>query len=1132
MLLTESRNQVEAILSRGALDQYQRVSQGQDPTQIKPQGFFINLLDFEVVLVYSTKPTIHLYVKDFLIEWENNTGRAALGKTLINDRGVSHKLRKAFQKATEVQQTRNLTDLAGGNESDTSVRSQENTNSSRPAPGNVLGAGVSQEAFVSQVPADHHYGSLDIAPAIERGPLTYANELLGLLGRPEGARSERAGNTNNLDQQGVDPQTSQHVAKHDKNQSRSDPRDSPEVNGSSVLNGSQTRVLTAVSEPMRPSTTVGTQTGGSKTGADIDPSTTKTVDEDVNGTDIGPEGVKASRNSNSKGTVVEGTEEQITERPETPIGDNPPNSGNPDPWNGLSRIRARDVRIPSDQMSLLENKRCWVPPSPGTDLPRGHVPPPLLEQWNKTALRRNRSPDGEKLSHAVSGASHACKGSPSRASSTSETDSEGSQLSWASSPSQRDPRKELPADSSPIRTKAAPKGELSRDVDSRIVGNVGNPWLKDGDAGEPDISRDPSHQNQKLMDITVSIPGNGNSPEHSDDDDDDDYDGNSDSPMDTSVPFPLGGTQQSQVTTSQSEQEFTSSGPSLPGLSTQEQVQVLETPSGYFNRRRSEGAASKGDTRKDEREEHDSQQRSSQVAKSSSQSWILNTYQCNEGTAKEPRSQEISNPSLGETGPSVDVMGTQINNESWSGQQATPHSPSDLVLDSSEVRQHGRSPTMSAAQAAISQQLSSNSDALLSQSDVGSHGLGTYSSSRETRSQGGRGSSRGPNLKRPAAEIDGGESLPKRHKSVLQEIGQVTEANGRESSKSDAATRRQSYIGGSSKLADALRAHEKFQNDYPSYSGDFAHFTSLCHKLHCLRTEGKLTRSFLWDDFMIMNLQKYPKYLENCHAMNSKTLGYEDYFSSNFSRPSHRRRSLTASVIELVAAQYVSVDQSPPGPTAAHDDEANTSFTHSLANKLTHLRAHSIGTPATSGQSDAGVDRIQTTSSSGHSRNLDTSVNEREPSVAEKQSSGADKDLATSSFDASQQEIQEISESSFGESESDEEDEDADTQMEEAHETASIELFDENDASVSSQKVPVEAEVSSGPESINENWFTSLRHIRPTGPVWSDDRNTPFKAWARADLNVLSERRLRGGRYLAVDKSGVIQRTTRHHDHD
>jgi hypothetical protein len=109
------------------------------------------------------------------------------------------------------------------------------------------------------------------------------------------------------------------------------------------------------------------------------------------------------------------------------------------------------------------------------------------------------------------------------------------------------------------------------------------------------------------------------------------------------------------------------------------------------------------------------------------------------------------------------------------------------------------------------------------------------------------------------------------------------------------------------------------------------------------------------------------------------------------------------------------------------------------------------------------------------------------------------------------------------------------------HETASVELGDDTFISAASQshadEVPEtqpecedeqeEAAEEEEEEEEGENWFVSMRHIRSRNePVWSDHPTTPFKTWAEADQNVLSERRRRGGAKILLDEKGVIRRPT------
>lgn len=96
------------------------------------------------------------------------------------------------------------------------------------------------------------------------------------------------------------------------------------------------------------------------------------------------------------------------------------------------------------------------------------------------------------------------------------------------------------------------------------------------------------------------------------------------------------------------------------------------------------------------------------------------------------------------------------------------------------------------------------------------------------------------------------------------------------------------------------------------------------------------------------------------------------------------------------------------------------------------------------------------------------------------------------------------------------------------HETASVELGDDTFISTISWSHAdeiAETQPESGDEDDEENWFVSLRHIRSKAePVWSDHPTTPFKTWAEADQNVLSERWRRGKSKILLDEKGVIRR--------
>lgn len=1155
-------------MTSGSLRQYQHDFPDRELSKAKTHGYPMTLLDFEVVFEYSaSKPMVHFYVKDFLVDWDSGRHRADPKKKITNDPGVSRLLNAAFTAAKELQQTRYQTIAADGDESDTSVRSQNNTNFHRHASRETVhDAGVSQEAFASQVPAVHQSTTSDITPTSKRDPHATKTGLLGHLERrPKKTQGGMAVNPNHMDQQGVEFNASPRpVVEHGKQQLYSNRRDSKEAGDPSDLADCQTR--TPAPEP---EITV-TNTSNPNSNTDAKSSTAKKTDEkDTNGTCAS----QAFQQSAAEGSGTEkrgmkdtGSQSDMGtfKRSKDANSNNYLNQGHSDPWSGMNRIRARDIRIPADQADLLESKRFWVPPPPGMDLPRGHVPPKLLERWNMIVVQRHTSTQENQSSHTVLGMRNG-EISPSR-SSTSQMDSEGgTPFSWAPTPSNRETYNELPADSSPIRARTSRQiksptankdnahgDQLPRDIEQATMGNTGeNSRVGPQEAGERHSPATSSH-----AEVTTPEPDNRACREHLEND----SDGDSDSVMDTSVPCPLGGTTQQTQSTSQSEQEVARPSPPHTVLSSPSKIQVTETPAAELSHLRSKSAPIDSSGSSKDEWEKSSQQRASQVGKWSSQSRIVDTYGSNESKAGGHRSQEGLNATLDEAGYSVDVMGTQESGESLLMNETTPHSQSALVLDSSEVGRRGRSASMSpwAPQAAPSQPFATLHEVPFSQSEGESHDLNVCSSSRDTQSQRDTCNSQVPTLKRSAAEVEDDHPSPKRHKSAAHENGDSHNGAVEETMKSDVAIRRQSYLSGSSKLADALKAHEKFRSGYPSYSGDFAHFTELCHKLQCLRTEGKLTKSFLWDDFIIMHLQEYPGYVEQCHAANSNTLEYEDYFTSHFSKAVHRRRSLTASAIELGAAQYASANQPnrPTSPTVT-GDEANPSSAQIRVDEPPHPPA-SLHEPPPSGRS--GVDggrspttntalgRNHDTSADGRTsepveelsfsnknaasagRNHDTSAAERgsEP-VEEVSSSNKNTGPPTSSFESIDQKIKLDDSDSIIDETEDNDDEDVDIKMEDAYDTESIELGEENNQRASPQPheaADYEYEAPSEPASINENWFVSLRHIRPSGPVWSDDRNTPFKAWARADLNVKSERQLRDGRSVAVDDEGVIQRAT------
>lgn len=488
-----------------------------------------------------------------------------------------------------------------------------------------------------------------------------------------------------------------------------------------------------------------------------------------------------------------------------------------------------------------------------------------------------------------------------------------------------------------------------------------------------------------------------------------------------------------------------------------------------------------------------------------------------------------------------------------------------------------------------------------------------------------------PNLKRFASVFETEEASPSKRQRTEPIGGQDAERIRRRQKKgptSNVMSRRESYINSTANRAEAMRAYEKFRSDYPFYSGEFLHFIELCSMLQSLRDRGHLKRSFLWDDFIIMHLDQYPTYLQLCQEMDAKSVDYEEYFSTHFSKPTYKKRSLDANGIEVSAAHWMATCQSRAAASPSTSrSQTNGILTTSFVNRFSAFRVHSSFGPGTQDQTDIESDHLSTTASfpptplkkpqrnaptfaqrltvdepqlSEQSSRQPSRQSSRQPSIDRANNPEAadvaepnapepaidefvaedpiDYDSATDELDVRRQLLTENAQALSAEQtttdevmaegdtveepaagkpseiksnlelsrpvvtrgiedelsipESDHEDQGHDKQeqevydeMEETHSTASIELGDEGPFTISREprSEAREPEV----ESADEGWFASLRHIRPpTGPVWSDDPNTPFKLWARTDQNVKVEVLRRGGRYRDVDDKGIIQRST------
>ncbi|OJJ72918.1 hypothetical protein ASPBRDRAFT_176564 [Aspergillus brasiliensis CBS 101740] len=1281
LILTDSKSQIEAILTHEALRAYEETAPGHPLSADLARGYYIQLLDFQVVLEYSlVEPKVHLYVQRFDIDWRRGkTKSAPQGKFVNKNPSVKKLMQHVIRdiRGPETQDAVQVFDDSFG------TQAYQDTRTS-----------ASQDILMSQIPSMSAFKR----PAARTSSVSSSQMTNNLLGNTEmrvGAPDVPESSSDNVHRR--------KTKAAEQLRSRQNSVETTKPSSNSIT----ARRSSSATSPTR----LENATGTGEPDILIRPPSEPVTQKIVNQPRSNPPGEGFVKETTCAVTANGSTSIANQKSPNKPSSQSIKSEGrcpsDTDPWHGMTKIRRRDIEIPKEQAELLEqHRRRWIPPSPGESTPQGHVPPKLLDQWNKTALRRSRMAretfvDVESESQQLL---------PSQSSPTPQTDaeSEGEPLTsdWSSSPEQASrSRQVLPEDSSPVRVRTFRKGgPLNETSEQPPRGSL------ESARDDPIIPRSMSRNKDNIIDLPPKGDGQLVGSEESQMKDTNQFQGlqgesdaeSEDSVMDTSVPCPLGGDLQQMQLNSQSEQEVTSSGSSLPGPRFRDHVQVVDTPDNNVRHQRSSDFA-KNDAGLQARHR---EQLSSEAAKSSSQSRILNTYASSgsKGTSSQDRQDG------GAAHKNLDILGTQVSNGSLPTHDTTSGTTSDMGFNSS-------------ASVVQPPSVSINVPIHYSQSDP-------FSSYREMPSsipsEMGDEDVASIEMRDTPAEHPIMPRPKRRISEVEQEQGSPSKRPKTEPHQQptkgpalNIVVRRQSYINHSTReLEEAQRVYEKFRRDYPNYQGDFAHFTELCSKLHAVRSKGHLQRSFLWDDFIIKHLEDYSRYLEDCLSAGTKSLSYEEFFSSSYSRPSYKKRSITTHGIEVNAAQYVSADQTKASDTDIPSRKPNASFTGSLVERFTDLHAHSFGpdtqgtqsdtdmdymscfmsspTPQTKVKSDTNAPRdlpvldeeaMETASEQGpdssipvngteqerdglpmdeqplessvregetyyevqdpfsnedtpsaqleqhlkstlgekeeqsevntregsaivvelvemekpkssavgnavnrteipsaaheasQEDNLDSSVPESEEyiihdqprldldssipeseaamanpasteqadvldlehhSAANSPQSSSESDIVSESSHDQDDDMDseakptaaplppdsEAKSSSDHSDEDEDEDEDEDM-IDETHETASIELGAETqvEAAQPQQQHPdTEPEAESDTESVNENWFVSLRHIRPKGPVWSDDPNTPFKQWARADQNVLSERDRRGGAYLPVDEKGVIQR--------
>jgi hypothetical protein len=876
-------------------------------------------------------------------------------------------------------------------------------------------------------------------------------------------------------------------------------------------------------------------------------------------------------------------------------------SNRADPWEGLRLIPLSEVLIPKDQANLLEEK-LWIPPMPNEQMPQGHVPPSLLRQWNSIAERRHRQAEEAKL---VPEQPPIPTQDTVMSSDQEDSGSEESPYDWTPTPEKSRFENRLP-DSSPVRQPSfigiKPVPTLGRNAPSQAIGHndfghaeslqkasmpyiapaeasqspaessaAGNPQPLDDDADAVNIMAEASLNEHEQSDAdlnelhpsqTLKNQTSNQVPETSEKShtqlgglepvsrlsEDDSGDESEESIMDTSVPLGLGESWPDPTQSTQAEQDVASSAASLPGANLNH-VQVAETPANN-NHRLHGNEPSKQVTGLRAPATH---LPSCQANKTSSPSRVLNTYPYHGSYEKSQSSNEDLNPSSHPSGagsPRVDVRGTQTQDSSTNIPSHNTTQSQEIVLDSSgpaNRHQDFSLPSQDVPKEPSSLLFASSNESVSTQYNEQTQGSIEGCLSQDMPMVSSQVSSR---ERFNFADPNQGCTPSVSQTSLQVEDESVSRSSVSTPNTQSAAlvARRLEHIGNPERVAQAKEVYKRFCDDYPSYTGDFDHFIELCSKLQAVREDGKLRRSFMWDDFIILHLQQYPSHIEQCASEEPSTLSYEEYFTLNFTHPIHRKRSLAAHSIDIAASQFIPADlvplvassliassQSQPHPPTAQDEVAESSSA-TLTNKLSDVHADPIkevnmsrlpapigpdfipSSPADSveikveGPSedyDASTDTPIQSMEFDEPKDVKLTLRSQKSGFEQSPDTVVDQDIRIGAEGASMGEIEE-------------------TDLEDTyHETASVELGDESfmsTAPASSSREIFVSVMSPEPESEDENWFVSLRRMHPKSPVWSDDPNTPFKRYVEADQNVLADRLRRGGAKILLNDKGVIRR--------
>ncbi|KUL87970.1 hypothetical protein ZTR_03902 [Talaromyces verruculosus] len=810
-------------------------------------------------------------------------------------------------------------------------------------------------------------------------------------------------------------------------------------------------------------------------------------------------------------------------------------SSHRDPWSGMTKLRRRDVIIPEEQEELLERKDCWIPPDVGQPYPQGHVPPNLLWEWNTKMTRMFA--DARKT-HASSQKAESSREqeddqeddqppSPKPLSDESESDSEAeSEIPWSPSPPRDQPKSVAPPDSPtrqdndrrPADSTEKHTNGTADPVDEENLGTqAGTRISPSGVDQHTDYTQDadvpPDYNQGHNSNISPEPRSTVQSPSKDHRSQDEAAELNDDSDMEMAVPQAL------LINSQDIASQIVFSGPLAPDSSNASsapagQVQILNTPAIALKR----AAAKRAEHAPTHSQDGAARQSSCGSNKSSSQ-LIANSPNGTEGSSSHSHQLQDAQRPL--------VADSQITNGDLPGSSLSSHQDSQRLLE------------------------------VIPDSSLRSPGPHTQGSpqrheSPQERVENGPSPSgamvNGNTLKRRAAELEDGvieQSLSKRARKLpdrtidaprMQNTGDV-----------DYGAVNQGNNEHVSLNNGALKVYDMFKRSYPKYAGNFDHFQALCFDLQSLHRRGVLESSFLWDDFIMRHWVDYGTHVQKCISSGEEYESYEDFFCRNFTKPSFRKRNLTARTLNIVVSSKLESSEQrlitvERGMQTIDDNTVSATVIHPLVtDQGSKSTSKEPNTQSTTSDVSVVVDRPHQAnigvklSASPKKRPVivggGIQVNLEPPTPSDHRLDGQSKEV--------EHENRAIEETPPPDIIMDEDIVDNEREItpedftSEYHDTASIELgLDVMEENLISHR---DNEDGNAPNTV-EARFEQISRMRrddaqaiqalftsevPPAPE-EEDASTPFKTWARDDQNIVSERRRRGGYEVPLDKNGNI----------